>query len=257
MKPLSLLCSFANQGRLLGVTVTLLLWQPATALPLLSEISPYSMNVVANGYASKKDESALFYTEAYLDDPTNSTVRASYWSVNREPIAYKQLDFGDNPNVPEQFEVIDYRRKTAYRVTVNNNVANVKILTVSENGSETIKLDKDVKIDANTVIDAAFHRLIISSWDELTNGKAIKIKFLRIDKARLVPLKIKQTYCDTPDTACFKISFDNFLLQGVVPTIFMQYEASSKRLIHYNGIGPITQMNGKGLPVDIKYEYLQ
>lgn len=244
-------------GALALVVTCLLCSSAAGAFPLKSELPAYGDNVIANGYARKNGDSVVFYTETYLDDPMSNTIRASYWSGNREPISYKQLDFSDDPNVPGFFEVIDYRRKKGYRITVENDIANVKVLRVAEDGSETIQLNKDVQIDGNTVIDAAFHRFVVSNWDKLMSGKSVRVQFLQIDKARLVPLKIKKTNCDTPATSCFRITFDNFLLQGLVPNIDMKYETNSKRLLRYTGIGPITQMNGKGLPVDILYEYMQ
>jgi len=237
-------------------TALLLCHPQAGAFPQKSQIQPYGQNAVANGYARRGGKSVVDYTETYLDDPMSSTIRASYWDGNREAIAFKQLDFGDNPNVPDFFEVIDYRRATAYRITVNSNLANVKVLKIAEDGSETVTLNKNVEIDSNTVIDAAFHRFVISNWDRLMKGKTVKVQFLQIDKARLVPLKIKKSKCDTPDTACFKITFDNILLQNIVPNIRIKYD-SDKRLIRYNGIGPVTRMNGKGLPVDIMYDYLK
>lgn len=240
------------------VAVSCLIFQaPANAFPLLNELRPFGEGAIANGYARKNNESSVFYTETYLDDPMSDMIRAVYWDGNRQPISYKQLDFGNDAKVPDFFEVIDYRRKRGYRITVKDNVANVKVLNVASDGSESVRTNKNVPIDSKTVIDAAFHRFVVANWDKLTQGKTIKINFLQIDKARLVPLKIKLDQCDTPASTCFKISFDNFLLQGVVPNIFMKYETSSKRLIRYTGIGPITRMNGKGLPIDIRYEYLQ
>lgn len=247
------------QSRSLGATLLttalLISPMPASAFPLISELGTYEERALANGYARTGGNSSIFYTETYLDDPMESTIRAVYWDSNRQPIAYKRLDFGVGSNIPENFEVIDYRREMGYRITVKNNIANVKQLKITEDGSETVLKNNNVEIDSSTVIDAGFHRFILADWDNLTRGKTIRIKFLQIDKARLVPLKIKAANCDTPDTTCFKITFDNFLLQGVVPNIFIKYETDSKQLVRYTGIGPITKMNGKSLAVDILYEY--
>ena len=249
---------FTTYVSLLALTTAfiLLCQQSAYAFPEKSQLQPFGQGAVANGYARIEGKSLVEYTETYLDDPLNDTIRASYWSSNRELISYKELNFSDNPNIPDNFQVIDYRRERGYRITVNSSVANVKVVDVSDN-NERILLDKDVVIDDATVIDASFHRFVISNWDRLLSGKSVKIKFLQIDKARLVPLKIKATQCDTPGTACFKITLDNFLLQGLVPNIFMKYEVATQRLLRYTGIGPVTKMSGKGLPADISYEYLQ
>lgn len=234
-----------------------LFYSPASAFPRVNEIRPYGENVVAKGYARKYNESSVFYTETYLDDPMSNMIRAVYWDSNHRPISYKQLNFGNNPSVPEFFEVVDYRRKRGYRMTISNGIANVKKIIVDANGAETVTRNNNLRIDSRTVVDAGFQRFVVANWDKLMRGKSMRINFLQIDRARLVPLKIKRRKCDTSNTTCFKISFDNFLLQSLVPSVFMKYETSSKRLLRYTGIGPLTKLNGKSLPIDITYEHLQ
>jgi len=244
---------------LLPIAVALLLCSGLSfAFPLKNELPAFNQDIVAKGYARVAGDSAVRYIETYLDEPTDErTIRASYWTPDQRLIAYKKLDFSKNPMVPDLFEVIDYRRSIGYRVTVKSNIANVVALKLLQNGSAKKLSNNNVEIGDSTIIDASFHRFIIANWDELLSGKTFKVKFLQIDKSRLVPLKIKKRKCDTPGTACFKISLDNFLLQGIVPNIFMKYEINTQRLLRFTGLGPITKMNGKGLPVDIMYEYLQ
>ncbi len=240
-----------------STTLALLLLQnTANAFPVADELDSISNQVVANGYARRDGDSSVFYTESYLDDPMSNTIRAVYRDSNRQPISYKQLNFPPNAKLPDFFEVVDFRRKRGYRVEVNNNIANVKSIRVAEDGSETISSNTDVAIDSKTVIDASFHRYILDYWDQLLDRKTVKINFLQIDRARLVPLKIKNIRCDTSGSTCFRISFDNFLLQGIVPSIYLQYDSASKNLLRYNGIGPITEMNGKAMPIDIVYDYM-
>ena len=223
------------------------------AFPDISNLQSYGAGVTANGYARLPAQSLVNYTETYLDDPLSNTIRATYWSSNREIISYKELNFSNNPNIPDYFEVIDYRREKGFRITVNGSVANVKVINTED---EKILLNRDVDIDSSTVIDASFHRFILKYWDRLLNNKPVRVKFLQIDKARLVPLKIKKTNCNTSGAVCFKIVLDNFLLRGLMPSIFMKYDQATQRLIRYTGIGPVTRLNGKAMPVDITYEYL-
>jgi len=226
------------------------------AFPDKISLQPYGTGVTANGYARLPEQSVVNYTETYLDDPLSNKIRATYWSSNRDVISYKELIFSDNPNIPDYFEAVDYRREKGFRITVIGDVANVQMIDISDTAAEKILLNKNVEIDNSTVIDASFHRFILSNWDRLLNDKSVRVKFLQIDKAKLIPLKIKKTNCDTSGTVCFKIVLDNFLLQGIVPNIFMKYEKATQRLIRYTGIGPVTGLNGKGMPVDIVYEYL-
>ncbi len=234
----------------------LLCLSTAVAFPLQSEIQPNNQTGDIFGLAREKNESSVDYTEVFHDDPLNSSLRVSYWSASREAIAYKQLVYGNNQNIPDLFEFVDYRRALGFRITIDGNIANVKRIKVAADGSETVKSNKDVEINSNTVIDASFHRFILSDWDRLLDGKSIKVKFLRIDKASLVPLKIKRTTCEVADNTCFKVSIDNMVLQAMLPSFYMNYD-KNKNLIFYSGIGPMTRVNNKPYSVDISYEYLR
>ncbi len=228
----------------------------AIAFPTQGEIQPNDQNGSIYGYARKKEKSELQYTEVFHDDPLSNTLRVSYWSPERKAIAYKQLVFGSNPQIPDLFEFIDYRRARGFRITVNGNIANVKNIKVAANGTETLKSEKTVEIDSNTVIDASFHRFILADWDQLMTGKSAKVKFMRIDKATLIPLQIKRSNCENEDNICFKVSIDNMVLQAMLPSFYMNYD-KNKRLIRYSGIGPITKLNNKPQSVNITYDYVQ
>lgn len=254
-----LMSSITRWCATLACSVMLLLGQSnASALPLQSEIQPNNQNGRTYGYAQGKKNSADNYTEVFHDDPLNKSLRVSYWSPNRKAIAYKQMVFGETSNVPRLFEFIDYRRGRGVRVTVSNSIANVKSIRRSADGTETIRSDKSVKIDENTVIDASFHRFIVSDWDRLVDGKTIKVKFMRLDKASFVPLKIKRQTCESgsPDNICLKVSIDNIVLETMLPGFYMDYD-NNKNLIRYAGFGPITTAKGKTHTAEINYKYVQ
>jgi len=40
---------------------------------------------------------------------------------------------------------------------------------------QKILLDENVNIDDTTVIDASFHRYVISNWDKLLDGKTVRV----------------------------------------------------------------------------------
>lgn len=227
----------------------------ANLLTQKKDIPSYGTDVVAYGYARLAQQSVVHYTEQYLDDPLHDTLRASYWSSDRQLIAYKKLIFSDESSLPNYYELVDYRRGRGYRVKLESDIATVQSIKLSKNGTQYIYKNSNIKIKENTIIDAGFHRFIIANWQQLLNGETLKMKFLQTDKPRLVPLKIKKARCDTPDTACFKIKLDNFFLQSVVPTLHLKYDLKSKNLLRYTGIGPITKLTGKELAVDILYEY--
>ena len=240
-----------------ALTLAVCLWGlvlKAQAFPRIDDLPAYGQNVMAHGYARSPGESALSYIESYLDDPMNDTIRASYWS-DQEIIGYKKVEFNNNANVPYYFETVDYRRSMGYQVSVRSNTATVRRIFLMSDGSETVNRTRTVEVDENTVIDAGFHRFVLANWDRLLNNKTVRLQFLQVDKARLLPLKITNSRCSIEGAACFKISLDNFILQGLAPKVELIYEKDTKRLLSYSGIGPITMRNGKGMPVEIFYEY--
>ena len=77
---------------------------------------------------------------------------------------------------------------------------------------------------------------------------------MRLDKASLVPLKVKRGACETGNDICFKVSIDNMVLQAMLPSFYMDYD-NNKNLIRYSGIGPVTKSNGKPHSVNISYKH--
>ena len=218
-------------------------------------VKPFGEGVIATGHAKQTKTPNVSYVETYLDDPLANKIRATYWSTDKKNIAFKSLVFPAGSNIPSKYEIIDLRRARGYRVAVNSNIAEVQKLRIRSDGTQVITKQQKVEINDNTVIDAGFHRFIISNWEHLNSGAPMKIKYLQVEKARLVPLRIKKKSCKVPGTTCFKITFDNMLLKSMLPSIFLEYEIASKRLMRYTGLGPLPALDGKGMPVDIVYKY--
>lgn len=220
-----------------------------------ANVKPFGEDVVATGYAKQPKQSSVTYVETYLDDPLEDRIRATYWSNDQKNIAFKSLDFPAGSNIPSKYELMDLRRSKGYRVSVNSNIADVQTIRIRPDGTRYISKERQIEINENTVIDAGFHRFILANWDRLISGKPMKIKYLQVEKARLIPLKIKKRSCDSSGMACYKIIFDNMLLRTMLPSIFLEYDVNTKRLMRYTGLGPLPDLTGKGMPVDIHYEY--
>ena len=75
------------------------------------------------------------------------------------------------------YAAIDYRRRKGFRITVVGDVANVQMIHFyKDNVRQKILLNENVNIDDTTVIDASFHRYVISNWDKLLDGKTVRVK---------------------------------------------------------------------------------
>jgi len=243
--------------------ITLCVCQATFAIPAKTDIPPFGENILTTGYARALTQTPgqtrqlppVQYIETYLQDPTNNSIRASYWSIDQRPIAYKELNFTGDSTIPDLYKMFDYRRGRGYRVEVTRSTAIIQGLMMDNKNTVQVYREKKLPITENTVIDASFNRVVLKNWDRLITGKSLRVNFLQADKNRLVPLKIKKTRCKSKDRLCLKISLDNFLLQALVPKLSMEYGLNDQRLLHFSGLGPVLTKKGKGFPVNINYKY--
>ena len=56
-------------------------------------------------------------------------------------------------------------------------------------------------------------------------------------------------------SVCFRIALNNILLKNLVPDIKLAYHPELRRLVRYSGLGPLNKLNGKGMEVNISYDY--
>ena len=130
------------------------------------------------------------------------------------------------------------------------------VFVVAEDGARSRIKSFTVEVKDQTIVDAGFHRHILKNWNALLSGKSKRVNFLRIEKGSFIPLVIKRRNCDINDgSICFRIALNNFLLKNMVPDIRLAYDPQWKRLVRYNGLGPLNKINGKGMPVSISYDY--
>jgi hypothetical protein len=241
-------------GRLALVLMALLCYSSASAVtaPPVSELAALKSDtyVIATATASE-----LTYTENFHNDPDGEELTVSYWSEDDQPLAVKRLEFTDGGGIPD-LEMIDLRRKRGHRVIRDGNTLDVSIFRIEADGSRKQIKSYSVEVKEPTIVDAGFHRHILKHWDSLVAGKSRRVNFLRVEKGNYIPLVIKKRTCDIDDGAvCFRIALNNFLLKNLVPDIKLAYDPVQKRLIRYSGLGPLNKPNGKGMTVQIAYDY--
>lgn len=244
-------------------TIALCASPVVSAIPAKSDIPPFGENILTTGYARAQSQAPsqtrqlapLQYIETYLQDPTGNKITAIYWSIDQQPIGYKDLTFTGDSTIPDNYEMFDYRRSRGYRVEVSGNMAKIQALMMDNKNNVQVYREKRLSITNNTVIDASFNRVLQNNWDRLLSGKSLRVDFLQADKNRLVPLKIKKTRCKSKQRLCLKISLDNFLLQALVPKLTMEYSLTDRHILYFSGLGPVLTEKGKGFPVSINYKY--
>lgn len=229
----------------------------AVTVPPGGELQRLKENSTVISSATETGQNELTFTEHFHNDPDSDEITVSYWSADGIPLAVKQLEFTNGGDIPD-FELYDYRRKRVQRVIRDGNTLNIAVYRTDDNGARTQIKSFAVEVKEQTIVDAGFHRHVLKHWDALVAGKSRRVNFLRVEKGSYIPLVIKKRKCDVQDGAvCFRIALDNFLLKNLVPDIKLAYHRELRRLVRYSGLGPLNKPNGKGMPVDISYEYPQ
>ena len=229
----------------------------AVAVPAVGQLQDLKANSAVVAYARRNGQSAVTFTEYFHNDPDGDDLTVSYWSPDGSPIAVKNLIYTEGSDIPD-YELIDYRRNRGQRVTRSGNELNVAVFRTGANGARTSIKSFSVAVKGETIVDAGFHRHILRHWDSLVEGKSTRVNFLRIEKGSYIPLVVKRRTCDIEDgSVCFRIALNNFLLKNMLPDIKLAYHPQLKRLVRYNGLGPLSKLNGKGMPVTIEYDYFE
>lgn len=227
----------------------------AVTVPPGSELQNLKQHSVVIAYARATGQDDVTFTEHFHNTPEDDDITVSYWSADGVPLAVKKLEFKDGGDIPD-FELYDYRRKRVQRVTRDGNTLNIAVYRTDDTGARTRIKSFAVEVKNQTIVDAGFHRHILKSWDALLAGKSRRVNFLRVEKGNYIPLVVKKRRCDVDDgSVCFRIALNNILLKNLVPDIKLAYDPRLKRLIRYSGLGPLNKINGKGMEVNISYEY--
>jgi len=226
-------------------------------VPAVGQLQSLKENSAVVAYARLRGQSEVTFTEHFHNDPDGDDLTVSYWSPDGTPIAVKNLVFTNGSDIPD-YELVDYRRNRGHRVTRSGNSLDVAVFRVGVDGERTNIKSFTVDVRDHTVVDAGFHRHILKHWDALVSGKSRRVNFLRVEKGNYLPLVIKRRQCDVKDgSVCFRIALKNFILKNMLPDIKLAYHPQLKRLVRYNGLGPLSKINGKGMPVTISYDYME
>lgn len=210
---------------------------------------------ISVAHAKLQDDSGLAYLEYYLDDPSAEEVRAEYRSTDGETIVTKRLRFSPEQSFAE-FEILDYERFKGFRVVPGDHVVQIQTLKLLKNNLRAVVGINNVPARSPVIIDAGFHRFMLENWEALAEGKRVTFNYLLLHKARLIPMVVRKKACADQSQLCLKISLDNILLRHLVPSLRLNYEIASKRLVHYSGPGPLASARGRGLMVNLDYRYL-
>ncbi len=229
----------------------------AAALPGLCYGATFPDQPFVVGTAYKPGEDTVAYIEKHFA-ADNGLVEVRYFNAIGESIANKQLDFSQSEFAPNM-KVDDYRleRNIVVRHASDSHDADrceVLITDVAKGHAAERYAAKQ-----HSVMDAGFHYYIQHHWDSIIDSRNKQFRILLPAKKMALKMQVEPRDCEQAGASdhmqCFRISPRSWLLARLVKPIDLKYARDGKRLLRFQGLGQLPDEHGKGLVVDLRYEY--
>lgn len=204
--------------------------------------------VVGNAYAI--DGSQLEYREFHYYSEDQLDHRVIYQTPDEQPVAIKVLDYRNGLTAPAFRQ-----RGISYAEIIKVEwVGDSLEVNYQQDGKQRQKL---IAAARPLVVDAGFDHFIRSHWQSLLNGETVDFNFLAVSRLSLIGLQVKKTAChyETAQDQCFQVQPSNWLISLLVDAIELGYNADTRLLSRFRGLGNISNDAGDSLKVDIHYRY--
>ena len=112
--------------------------------------------------------------------------------------------------------------------------------------------ERTVVVGPDTVIDAGFDDWGRGRWNALAGGSTSRAQFVVPSRDAQVPVRVQRVDAPSAGLVRFRLSLDSWL-DFVAPSMQITYDASTRRLRTFEGIGTIRGANGAPLKVRIDF----
>ena len=202
------------------------------------------------GEATDQKTNIKIYTDKYFDQIENNKKNSSvieYHDQQQRIIAKKNVNFTKNRNLPD-FKLEDFRDGYMEGGEI---VGNQYKLYYKKNKNDTLN-ERILEIKPNAVTNDGLDQLIKSNFEELLNGKKIKVYFYvpyQLDFYKFTVEKVKMTEKEL----FIKVAIDIDILKPFISNTYITYNIENKKIIYYEGISIINNSNGRSY--FIKHNY--
>lgn len=219
-------------------------------------------NLWAIGAVWSTDKSEILYREFHFADDTRLDLptRVEYRSTDGAVFAEKTVDYTVASSAPA-IDQIDLRNDALIRTTYPD--SDTRSLTLEFRAHDTDRIETSTfQRRDDLIIDAGFDPFVRENWERLVNGRRVTGTFLvpmRMDTVRIGISKTDDSDCqiDLQDIHCFVIRPAGLLRVAgwFVDPVLIGYDADSRRLMMFHGLGNLRDEAGEPLNVLIQYEY--
>ena len=105
------------------------------------------------------------------------------------------------------------------------------------------------------VLGQGLHQLVRSKLDELARGAGLVVRFGIPSRLEAYPFRIEREESPDPRLVRLRIRIDNWLLALLAPSLEVDYEQATRRLMRYGGVSNLPGPDGDPMKVVIRYVY--
>ncbi len=223
----------------------------------LSSTSVHAMDTTEETFygVARNDRGDIVYQEhhrvIYVQNrPQRNETR--YSDVQGREFATLTSLFTYHPYVPE-YTFVDRRFGREDRAQFLNAM---QLIASSRATADAKPIEKKVKLPNDGVAGQGLHFFLRDHLDDLNQpGMTRKVEFVIPTEGQSYTFRIRRLKNPTATTAAFKIDIDSFFLRLFAPTIHVQYDIATGRLLSYQGASNLLTADQAVQNVTITYQY--
>lgn len=204
---------------------------------------------------NKKNE--IIYIEnhqvTFSDDTNVKEAVTTYLNTKGKKIAEISSDFKKSLSAPV-YTFKDFRHKSGHGIAYVDN--KLQLIKYKKNGRKKTKfITKKFSPDSLIVGGQGMHYYLRQNFNSLKNKKNVPVKFLTPGNLDYYNFKLNYTGINKEGYITLEIKISNLILRIFAPSLYLQYDPKTKRLIQYEGLSNLADDNDDIQSVKIKYKY--
>lgn len=202
--------------------------------------------VNTNGQLEFIEEHSVKYKNAQI-----ASLRTTYFDADYKKIGEIKSDFSSG----SRFGSYDFKDERLQYID-GAKVLSDRIMVYAQKTPQDKVKKKYLKRDSDQILGQGFHPFIQENFEALLQGKIFAVKLVlpsQMDQfsVRICPAK------EAEGRLLLRIELDNWFLRLFSPTIEVEYDIDTRRLLAYRGVSAISNTSGKNVSVTISYSYPQ
>lgn len=214
-------------------------------------------NRIYEGIAMDKNSLEFIYKEVHheiFNKGKHIETLTYFLGKNGNEFARRELNFRSSFQKP-QYLLNDKRSGLLEEVTHLG--ANQFYIRYRKNANSKLK-EKSIYVPEPAIVDGGFNYYIKNNWDKIISDKKLVFNYLSVAFQDYFTFRIykldKQT--NDPNIMLLKMECKQIFLRLMMKPIFVYYDLETKRIVKYDGISNIRDLNGISYKALLNYPEL-